>query len=147
MKILTLFFLLTSAPLGWATSTGNAKNVHGLKLQKCGEFPKTGFYRDGYCFTGAEDEGTHVACAILTKEFLEFTKKRGNDLMSPDPKLHFPGLKAGDHWCLCVLRWKEAYRAAGAREGAASPVGGVSGSAGLLEQGLPDSLPDRRPLL
>jgi len=85
------------------------KNVLGTKLEACCYAPKTGFYRDGFCRTGPEDVGTHVVCAIMTKEFLEYTKTKGNDLSTPKPMYQFPGLKPGDKWCLCVSRWKEAY--------------------------------------
>lgn len=88
-----------------------AKNVLGGELKKCCDNPKTGFYRDGFCHTGPEDHGTHVASATLTQEFLEFTLSRGNDLMTPKPQWNFPGLKAGDKWCLCALRWLEAKKA------------------------------------
>ena len=84
------------------------KNVLGGSLQSCCFEPKTGFYRDGFCKTGEEDHGTHVVCAIMTDEFLELTKSKGNDLCTPKPEWRFPGLKAGDKWCLCVLRWLEA---------------------------------------
>lgn len=70
----------------------------------------TGFYRDGCCNTGPEDLGTHTVCVSLTTEFLEFSKSRGNDLMTPIPQYDFPGLKQGDRWCLCALRWLEAYK-------------------------------------
>ena len=85
------------------------KNVLGTALQACCFSPKTGFYRDGFCKTGADDIGTHVVCAIMTAEFLQFTKSKGNDLSTPIPYYQFPGLKPGDKWCLCVSRWKEAY--------------------------------------
>jgi uncharacterized protein (DUF2237 family) len=88
-----------------------SKNVLGTPLQKCCDSPKTGFYRDGFCHTGPQDVGTHVACATVTKEFLEFTKSRGNDLMTARPEWNFPGLKPGDKWCLCALRWLEAKKA------------------------------------
>jgi uncharacterized protein (DUF2237 family) len=88
-----------------------SKNVLGTTLKKCCDSPKTGFYRDGNCHTGPQDHGTHVACATVTKEFLEFTKSRGNDLMTAKPEWNFPGLKPGDKWCLCALRWLEAKRA------------------------------------
>jgi uncharacterized protein len=91
--------------------TQESKNVLGSKLQKCCDSPKTGFYRNGFCHTGPQDHGTHVACATVTKDFLEFTKSRGNDLMTPRPEWNFPGLKPGDKWCLCALRWLEAKRA------------------------------------
>jgi uncharacterized protein (DUF2237 family) len=73
--------------------------------------PLTGFYRTGCCETGPEDEGRHLICAVLTEEFLLFSKSRGNDLMTPRPEWGFPGLKPGDQWCLCALRWKEALEA------------------------------------
>jgi uncharacterized protein (DUF2237 family) len=94
-----------------------SKNVLGQPLQQCGCTPITGFYRNGFCETGARDHGSHTVCAVMTEEFLAFTKKRGNDLSSPAPQFNFPGLKSGDRWCLCVSRWKEAYDA-----GVAPPV-------------------------
>lgn len=81
----------------------------GTELQACCFAPKTGFYRDGFCKTGPEDVGTHVVCAVMTEEFLVYTKARGNDLSTPMPQYRFPGLQAGDKWCLCASRWKEAY--------------------------------------
>lgn len=95
----------------------SAKSVLGAPLQLCCNEPKTGFYRDGFCQTGPEDTGIHVVCAKMTDEFLEFTKTRGNDLSTPMPAFGFPGLKAGDRWCLCASRWKEALEA-----GVAPPV-------------------------
>ncbi|AOT08128.1 DUF2237 family protein [Pseudoalteromonas luteoviolacea] len=86
-----------------------AKNVLGGDLEVCCIDPLTGFMRDGYCNTNDMDHGTHVVCAIVTEEFLAFTKTRGNDLSTPAPQYQFPGLKPGDGWCLCSLRWKEAY--------------------------------------
>jgi uncharacterized protein len=77
----------------------------------------TGFYRDGFCHTDEHDQGRHVVCAIMTEAFLHFTHSRGNDLITPRPEYRFPGLKPGDRWCLCALRWKEAYDA-----GVAPPV-------------------------
>jgi uncharacterized protein len=71
----------------------------------------TGFYRDGYCRTGSEDRGLHTVCAVMTEEFLAFSKSRGNDLTTPAPQYGFPGLKPGDRWCLCVERWAEALEA------------------------------------
>ena len=70
--------------------------------------PLTGFFRDGCCNTSGRDGGSHTVCAILTDEFLEFSRSRGNDLITPRPEFGFPGLKAGDRWCLCALRWHEA---------------------------------------
>lgn len=85
-----------------------AANVLGEALQGCSDDPLTGFYRDGFCHTGESDTGTHVVCAEMTAEFLEYTASRGNDLSTPRPQWMFPGLKPGDRWCLCALRWKEA---------------------------------------
>lgn len=87
------------------------RNVLGGALGSCCSQPMTGFYRDGYCRTGPGDSGSHVVCAIMTDAFLEFTRSRGNDLIAPMPYFQFPGLKAGDRWCLCARRWKEAYEA------------------------------------
>lgn len=88
-----------------------SKNVLGTSLKKCCSSPLTGFYRDGICQTGPTDHGTHVVCATLTQDFLEFTKSRGNDLSTPRPGWDFPGLKPGDKWCLCASRWIEAKQA------------------------------------
>ncbi|MEM9543617.1 MAG: DUF2237 domain-containing protein [Cyanobacteria bacterium P01_E01_bin.42] len=85
------------------------KNVLGTPLECCCTSPMTGFYRDGYCQTGEQDYGSHVVCAQMTPAFLEFTKARGNDLSTPVPAYQFPGLKAGDRWCLCASRWQEAF--------------------------------------
>ncbi|WP_338350585.1 DUF2237 domain-containing protein [Nonlabens tegetincola] len=87
------------------------KNVLGTALESCCTNPITGYWRDGYCRTSIQDVGTHVVCAVMTEEFLEFTKSKGNDLSSPIPAYQFPGLKPGDKWCLCVLRWIEAEKA------------------------------------
>ena len=83
------------------------KNVLGTKLQSCSCSPMTGWYRDGSCKTDATDMGMHTICAVMTDQFLSYSKAQGNDLSSP--QIGFPGLKAGDHWCLCAPRWKEAY--------------------------------------
>jgi uncharacterized protein (DUF2237 family) len=88
-----------------------ARNVLGGELESCSTQPMTGFYRDGCCNTGRDDAGLHLVCAEMTDEFLAFSKSRGNDLSTPMPHYDFPGLAAGDRWCLCVLRWKEAYEA------------------------------------
>lgn len=85
------------------------KNVFGEQLIPCCYEPLTGFYRDGFCRTDDFDRGRHVVCAIMTDDFLHFSKSKGNDLMTPIPDYNFPGLKAGDKWCLCALRWREAY--------------------------------------
>jgi uncharacterized protein (DUF2237 family) len=92
------------------------KNVLGTTLEACCHNPKTGFYRDGFCRTGPEDVGTHVVCAIMTEEFLIYTKAQGNDLSTPIPIYQFPGLRPGDQWCLCASRWKQAYLAGKAPE-------------------------------
>jgi uncharacterized protein (DUF2237 family) len=88
-----------------------AKNVLGQTLVPCGTDPMTGFYRDGCCHTGASDVGLHVVCAVMSDEFLSFSRSRGNDLSTPNPAFQFPGLRDGDRWCLCAARWKEAYDA------------------------------------
>lgn len=87
------------------------KNVLGGELATCSEDPMTGFYRDGCCRTGRDDFGLHTVCTEMTAEFLEFSRSAGNDLSTPMPLHGFPGLKPGDHWCLCVTRWKEALEA------------------------------------
>jgi uncharacterized protein len=94
-----------------------AKNVLGEPLTTCCTDPMTGFYRNGRCDTGPGDDGLHTVCAKMTKEFLTFSKSRGNDLSTPIPEFGFPGLKPGDRWCLCAARWKEALEA-----GMAPPV-------------------------
>ncbi len=95
----------------------DAKNVLGNTLEDCSTDPLTGFYRDGCCRTGAGDYGVHVVCARVTQAFLEFSRDRGNDLMTPAPEYGFPGIKPGDQWCLCAARWQEALDA-----GVAPPV-------------------------
>lgn len=94
-----------------------AKNVLGTDLETCCTDPMTGFYRTGRCDTGAGDHGVHVVCARVTAEFLQFSRRRGNDLVTPVPEYDFPGLKPGDCWCLCAARWQEALVA-----GVAPPV-------------------------
>jgi uncharacterized protein (DUF2237 family) len=86
-------------------------NILGTELRACCMNPMTGFYRDGYCRTGAGDSGLHTVCVEMTDEFLGFSAMRGNDLSTPVPEYSFPGLKAGDLWCLCVTRWVEAFEA------------------------------------
>ena len=93
------------------TLAGEAKNVLGEPLQHCCMSPLTGFERDGYCRTGPHDLGSHTVCAEMTDEFLDFSRRVGNDLSTPRPEYGFPGLKAGDRWCLCVSRWEEAFLA------------------------------------
>ena len=84
------------------------KNVLGRELEVCSVSPMTGFYRTGCCETGEDDTGSHTVCAVMTEEFLAFSKSRGNDLSTPAPHFGFPGLMPGDRWCLCAPRWKEA---------------------------------------
>ena len=85
-----------------------ARNVLGGELLPCSAQPLTGFFRNGCCETGPEDTGLHTVCAVMTAEFLAFSKRAGNDLSTPQPDYGFPGLKPGDRWCLCAPRWKEA---------------------------------------
>jgi uncharacterized protein (DUF2237 family) len=87
------------------------KNVLGTDLQVCCLLPRTGYFRDGFCRTDQSDQGRHVVCAEMTDAFLRFSFDRGNDLITARPEWDFPGLKAGDKWCLCALRWKEAFLA------------------------------------
>ncbi len=87
------------------------KNVFGEPLKSCCESPITGFFRDGFCKTNKSDFGKHIICAVVDDEFLAFSKSKGNDLISPQKQYFFPGLKSGDRWCLCILRWKEAFEA------------------------------------
>jgi uncharacterized protein (DUF2237 family) len=93
------------------------RNVYGEPLATCSEDPVTGYLRDGCCHHLSEDAGRHEVCAVVTAEFLEFSRARGNDLVTPRPELAFPGLEPGDHWCLCLDRWLEAEA-----EGVAPPV-------------------------
>ncbi len=94
-----------------------ALNVLGTELETCSTSPLTGFYRTGCCDTGAEDAGVHTVCARVTDDFLEFSLRQGNDLVTPRPEFGFAGLTAGDQWCLCASRWTQALRA-----GVAPPV-------------------------
>lgn len=91
-----------------------AKNVLGTTLQSCSTDPVTGFYRTGCCETGPDDLGLHLVCAVMSSDFLEFSRLAGNDLSTPVPEYGFPGLSPGDRWCLCVQRWKEALDAGAA---------------------------------
>ena len=95
----------------------NAMNVLGTPLVPCSYDPLTGYYRDGCCNTDAHDHGSHVICAKVTQAFLDFSVAQGNDLVTPRPEYRFAGLKAGDRWCLCATRWREAFQA-----GVAPPV-------------------------
>jgi hypothetical protein len=99
-------------PFDPTSRRGNrARNMLSGPLADCCNNPVTGFFRDGCCNTGPEDHGAHVVCVQVTKEFLEFSIARGNDLSTPMPDFGFPGLKPGDRWCLCAARWREALRA------------------------------------
>ena len=95
----------------------SARNVLGGPLRACSYAPVTGYFRDGCCRTRQDDEGMHVVCARMTREYLEFSALQGNDLTVPQPDWRFPGLKPGDRWCLCASRWLEAWQA-----GVAPPV-------------------------
>ena len=86
-------------------------NVLGDDLAPCSTDPMTGFFRNGCCDTSEADRGSHTVCAVMTAEFLEFSRARGNDLSTPRPEFGFPGLKPGDRWCLCAARFLEAYEA------------------------------------
>ena len=90
------------------------RNILGEDLKSCCKFPMTGFYRDGYCRTDVEDIGKHTVCIQATEDFLAFSKAAGNDLSTPQPEMDFPGLIPGDQWCLCALRWQEAFEAGAA---------------------------------
>jgi uncharacterized protein (DUF2237 family) len=93
------------------------RNVLGSELEPCGTEPLTGFYRDGCCSSGPEDVGSHTVCAVVTAEFLEHQRRTGNDLVTPRPEYHFPGLRPGDRWCVVAVRWLHAHQA-----GVAAPV-------------------------
>ena len=95
----------------------DARNVLGGLLQVCSVSPMTGFVRDGLCHTGPQDIGSHTVCVQMTDAFLQYSQSRGNDLVTPVPEYGFPGLKAGDRWCVCAARWLEA-----AEDGMAPPV-------------------------
>lgn len=98
-------------------SYDDRRNVFGQPLEPCSHRPKTGFYRTGCCETGPDDVGIHTVCCVMTEAFLNFARVMGNDLSTPRPEYGFSGLKAGDRWCLCVARWREAFVA-----GVAPPV-------------------------
>src|SRR5215469_7001862 len=90
---------------------GSSRNVLGSRLESCSVKPMTGFFRNGCCDTSPADVGSHTVCVVMTDEFLKFSKAQGNDLSTPMPDYGFPGLKAGDRWCLCAPRWQEAFEA------------------------------------
>jgi uncharacterized protein len=109
-RVVLEFWKRPTMPYESSGSRG-ARNVLGGPLAECSTSPVTGFYRDGCCHTGPNDAGSHTVCAIMTAEFLAFSKSRGNDLSTPRPEYQFPGLNPGDGWCLCVSRWREAFEA------------------------------------
>jgi uncharacterized protein (DUF2237 family) len=92
----------------------STRNVLGGPLTACSEVPLTGFFRDGCCNTDQHDTGLHTVCAVMTADFLKFSRLRGNDLSTPRPEYGFPGLQPGDRWCLCAARWREALLAGAA---------------------------------
>ena len=100
-----------------AISKDTPVNVLDEPLESCSTAPMTGFFRDGACNTCAEDSGSHTVCAVMTAEFLAYSKYLGNDLSTPRPEFGFPGLKPGDRWCLCAGRFLQA-----AEEGVAPKV-------------------------
>lgn len=91
--------------------TDESVNVLGGPLKPCSYDPRTGFFRDGCCNTGPEDRGRHTVCVRVTEDFLAFSRACGNDLSTPRPEFGFPGLRAGDRWCLCASRWVQALKA------------------------------------
>ncbi len=93
------------------TELEESLNVLGEPLKPCSFDPMTGFFRDGCCNTGPQDVGQHTVCVRVTREFLAFSRRRGNDLTTAHPEFGFPGLSPGDRWCLCAERWKEAWQA------------------------------------
>ncbi len=101
----------------WQALPVTERNVLGGELEPCGTDPVTGFYRDGSCSCGPDDRGLHAVCAVMTEEFLEHQKAVGNDLSTPRPEWHFPGLRPGDRWCVVAARWRQSYDA-----GVAAPV-------------------------
>lgn len=105
--------MASSAPPG----SVQALNVLGQPLQLCGCQPMTGWYRDGFCRTDPSDLGRHTVCCVVDEAFLRYSRAQGNDLSSPAPAWGFPGLRAGDCWCVCAARWLEAYQ-----DGMAPPV-------------------------
>ena len=98
-------------------ATSTTRNVLGERLVQCGCQPMTGWYRNGFCETDPTDLGQHSICCVMNESFLTYSKAQGNDLSTPVPAFRFPGLKPGDHWCVCAPRWKQAYD-----DGMAPPV-------------------------
>ena len=102
--------VLRSSALAADTSGVGDRNVLGGELEPCGNDPLTGFYRDGSCTSGPEDQGSHTICAVVTAEFLAHQKRTGNDLSTPMPQYRFPGLVPGDRWCVTAANWLRAHR-------------------------------------
>lgn len=111
------------------------RNVFGTELRPCGEDPMTGFMRDGHCRHVRRDPGRHEVCAVMTEEFLTYSKAAGNDLSTPRPELQFPGLDPGDRWCVCLPRWVEAHE-----DDAAPPVILEATNERVLDEIDPDTL-------
>jgi uncharacterized protein (DUF2237 family) len=101
----------TGTPGGKGPGRQPSRNVLGQTLAPCSAAPMTGFFRNGCCDTGKQDVGSHTVCAVMTADFLAFSRAAGNDLSTPHPEFGFPGLTPGDRWCLCAPRWQEALEA------------------------------------
>lgn len=110
------------------TNSPDKENLFGEELEICSCQPMTGYFRDGYCQSVSSDAGAHIVCAVMTDDFLKFSLSRGNDLITPHPQWGFSGLKEGDSWCLCAMRWKEAFEA-----GQAPPIKPKSTNKKILE--------------
>lgn len=108
---------MSSTPESQPVARSEALNVLGEPLELCSCEPRTGWFRDGSCRTNASDLGRHTVCCVITEAFLSYSRAQGNDLSTPAPAYGFPGLKPGDHWCVCAPRWLEAYQ-----DGMAPPV-------------------------
>lgn len=112
-QIPSLFWRTDSVELieGFDDEIPKQNNIYDRPLKPCSKDPVTGYHRSGYCLTDDNDKGTHTVCARVNDEFLEYTKGMGNDLSTPNEIYNFPGLKDGDKWCLCAIRWKQALEA------------------------------------
>jgi uncharacterized protein (DUF2237 family) len=119
---------MTATPDFQATAGPAALNVLGEPLDLCSCEPLTGWFRDGSCRTNDADHGRHTVCCEVTEAFLNYSRAQGNDLSTPAPAYGFPGLKPGDHWCVCAPRWLEAYE-----DGMAPPVRLAATEQGTLE--------------
>jgi uncharacterized protein len=117
LAVKIVFRGLRAGRAGTDTAGMSDRNVLGGELEPCGSDPLTGFYRDGTCTTGQEDQGSHTICAVVTTEFLAHQRSIGNDLTTPMPQYRFPGLVPGDRWCVTAVNWLRAYQ-----DGSASPV-------------------------